>query len=198
MALFLAAIAVTVTGCSPAGDIDPDHKWTSADVQERGQEMRKQGNDFVADRFADGEVTGEEYREGVDMFVTCMNDRGYTTTDPILSPVDNLSIMVEPDPAGKSMDVYGPDLEECRMYMGQLEAMYPITHTQVMDAPLLVAIKACMAEVGEPVPEDASNYPEMKPADLTFESPWNIVFGECLTKNVFTLYPDLLGVPLYD
>lgn len=196
-ALFLVAVTFVVTGCSTAEFIDPEQEWTSADIQERAEYMREQGNDFVADRFADGEVSADEYREGVDMFVTCMTDRGYTTTDPVVSPVDGLSIIVEPDPSGKSSDVYGADLEECRMYMGALEAMFPITHTQVMDEPLLVAVTACLTGKGEIVPEGARNYPEMQPADFEFDSPWKRAFDQCLVDNVFTLYPDLPGVPVY-
>jgi hypothetical protein len=193
------AVALTVTGCSSAQSIDPNRAWTSADIQARAEYLRDQGNDFVADRFADGEVTQEEYREGVDMFVTCMNDRGYTTTYPIVSPTDGVSILVEPDPSGKTDEVFGPDLQECGKFKGELEALYPITHPQVMDAPLLVAVSSCLENKGITVPDGARNYPDLKAADpdTDYNSLWKQAFDECLVTNVFTLYPDLPGVAIY-
>ncbi|WP_159501411.1 hypothetical protein [Microbacterium sp. 18062] len=173
-------------GSSP----DSESTWSSEDIKQRGEDLRREGDTFAAEIFADGVVTEDENWDAARGYADCMIGRGYAVSDLTLNPLNGLSVIVQADPSGRSIDVYNADEMECRMtYMNEVPAMYKATHQEVMDDALRVAVGACMNDAGYQIRDGATNHEEMIPDQA--EKGWEPQFISCATDLIEELYPTL-------
>lgn len=184
-------IGLTATACSSSEQEQERTSFSSADIVERGEQFRGEGNDFVADIFEDGEVSESEYLEAIAGFTGCMTAYGYTVSEPILSPMDSLTYTVSADPGGQDVDTYNAAFLECgENWLSEVESMYTATHDAVIDAPLRIALRECLSQKGYETADDARSYTALA-GDLWDDADWEFVFQECLGSVARPLYPDV-------
>ncbi|GAB1514391.1 hypothetical protein [Actinophytocola sp. KF-1] len=128
----LALLLALATACSPA--VDDGGRGTTEPEYPAAQ----------AWALADGVVTESEYRTAVDGFVSCMRDAGYQVTDPVLSPVDGLSLLYDLEFSGDPA-AWNAKVEECNLgHVSHIEPSYVEEREQVMHPELRSATARCL------------------------------------------------------
>jgi hypothetical protein len=137
VAYALALLLAFVTACTPAA-VDDGGRGTTEPEYPAAQ----------AWALDDGVVTDSEYRTAVDGFVSCMRDAGYSVTDPVLSPIDGLTLLYDLDFSGDP-DVWNVKVEECNLgNVSHIEPSYVEQREQVMDPKLRSATAQCLTRKG--------------------------------------------------
>ncbi|SEF37492.1 hypothetical protein SAMN05421837_11452 [Amycolatopsis pretoriensis] len=93
-------------------------------------------------------VTETEYRTSIDGFVSCMRNAGYAVTDPVLSPIDGLTLLYDLHPSGDP-DAWNKKVDECDSgFVSQIEPAYVESREQVMAPVLRSATATCLTDGG--------------------------------------------------
>lgn len=137
----------------------------------------------------DGVVTDTEYREAIDGFVSCMRDAGYSITDPVLSPIDGLTLLYDMNPSGPP-EAWNEKVEECdSSFVSMIEPTYVASRDQVMEPSLQAATARCLNDEGIRVSGKERNVKEF--ADSAGE-PGNVIM-QCVSPSMHKLFPDYPG-----
>lgn len=92
----------------------------------------------------DGTVTEDEYRKAVTEFVVCVRAAGYAIDDPVLSPVDGLSLIYDIIPAGDPI-TFNTAVQDCNLAtISHIEPRYVEPRHQHMDDRLRPAVDKCL------------------------------------------------------
>lgn len=168
------AAAFGVAGCA-------DDPGRGAGAEKSGQETAQ------AWALGDGNVTEEEYRTAVAKFIGCMADAGYGATEPMLSPVDGLTLLFDFKPSG-DIAAYNAKLELCNeTQFTQIEPKYVEARTQVMDPALRKAATECLTKEGFEVTGTETNVREFMAATGTTVQ----VTMDCVSPAMKKLFPGL-------
>ncbi|WP_143036065.1 hypothetical protein [Lentzea fradiae] len=134
-------------------------------------------------------VTETEYRTAIDGFVSCMRKFDYDVTDPVLSPIDGLTLLYDLHPTGDP-DTWNKNLDGCdSSFVSQIEPVYVEARTQVMEPSLRDATAQCLAERGADLGGEERNVKNF--VDTTGNSD-NIVM-RCVSDAMKRLFPDYPG-----
>lgn len=183
-----------LSGCS-TGSKDELHSFDSASIKAKGDAFRADGREQLAVLFDDGVVDATDYELTFNAYLSCLQSRGYETSDPVLNPADGLRFILWYQSEGKSEAEQLKDEEDCGDDLREVEAMYSATAVQVMDAELRAGVIGCMQETGLEIDLEARNYPEfVQSSDQSGE--WHQGFATCLGEVGQHLYPDLPYLPV--
>ncbi|MES5823261.1 hypothetical protein [Streptomyces sp. RG80] len=167
--------AVAVAACSP-GTTDSGAQGANEDVPLPGQQWA----------LRDHRVTAAEYRTAIKRFLACIEDSGYRTGDPVISPIDGLSLLYDITPSGDPA-TYNDRVQRCNLgHLSMIEPTYVESHRKVMDRPLRRAVGACLEGRGVHVSGTEHNATDF--AATARDEP---VVVECVTETRQQLYPDL-------
>lgn len=159
------------TGCSPTNGEQPPVEPAYPEAQ--------------AWALDDGVVTESEYRSAIDGFVSCMRDAGYAISDPVLSPVDGLTLLYDLDPSGPP-DAWNKKVEECdASYVSQIEPTYVEARDQVMEPSLRSATARCLSDKEIKLSGKEQNVKEFSDSA---NDPGNVVM-QCVTTAMRELFP---------
>lgn len=137
----------------------------------------------------DGVVTESEYHTAIDGFVSCMRAAGYSVTDPVVSPIDGLTLLYDLNPSG-SPDAWNEKLEECdTSYVSMIEPTYVEARDQVMEPSLQAATARCLSEKDIRV---GGNERNVKDFVDSADEPGNVIM-QCVTPAMRQLFPDYPG-----
>jgi hypothetical protein len=168
----LALVLAFVIGCSPATGEQPPAEPTYPEAQ--------------AWALDDGVVTDNEYREAIDGFVSCMRDAGYPVTDPVVSPIDGLTLLYDMNPSGPP-EVWNEKVEECdSSFVSMIEPTYVESRDQVMEPSLRSATARCLNDKGV---ELSGNERNVKDFSDSADDPGNIVM-QCVSTSLRQLFPE--------
>lgn len=171
----LALVLAFATGCSPTTGEQPPVEPAYPAAQ--------------AWALDDGVVTESEYRTAIDGFVSCMRDAGYSVTDPVVSPIDGLTLLYDLNPSG-SPDAWNKKLEECdTSYVSMIEPTYVEARDQVMEPSLRSATARCLNDKDIRVSGNERNVKEF--ANSAGE-PGNVIM-QCVSPSMHKLFPDYPG-----
>ncbi|MFE3716374.1 hypothetical protein [Streptomyces cyaneofuscatus] len=171
--ILVAGILAAVVGCAPVDDGGQEHP---GDLPLPGQEWALE----------DGKVTAAEYRTAMTRFVSCVRDAGYSVSDPVRSPADNLTLIYDMTPSGDT-DVYNEAVQDCNLsHLSLIEPTFVEAHPQVMDEALRVAVRGCLAGQGIPVTAEERNLTDFA---TSAEDETKVV--DCVTAQWGSVYPKL-------
>lgn len=176
--IVVAGILAAVAGCAPA-DGGQEHP---GDIPLPGQEWA----------LGNGKVTAAEYRTAVDRFVSCVRDAGYSVSDPVLSPADNLTLIYDISPSGDP-DPYNEAVQTCNLsHLSLVEPTFVEARPQVMDTALRVAVSDCLKRQDIRVTAK-----ELNLVDFAASADDETKVVDCVTGQWARIYPKLPGdVPL--
>lgn len=181
--------ALLLTGCSGGSD-DP-----RAIVLNAAQEARAAGAEANAEAMDDGELTEDEYRAAARRYQECYREQGIVLPEPVLSPVDNVTLEWDfPDTAFSSGEETGEALELCTQQWTPVSVAYGATHDHHTDPLLLAAARECLKEQGFDTPEDAVRVADIVGDPNTDSGRQSAAAEKCLIDEAFKLYPDLPAV----
>ncbi|MGH3930712.1 MAG: hypothetical protein ACRDTF_12120 [Pseudonocardiaceae bacterium] len=96
----------------------------------------------------DGMVDQYEYRTAMERFVSCLADSGYQVTAPVLSPIDQLTLLYDIVPEGDP-DTWNRNVETCNLrHFSHIELTYVEAREQVMDDSLRSSAASCLSGKG--------------------------------------------------
>jgi hypothetical protein len=96
----------------------------------------------------DGVVTKEEYTAAVKAFRGCITAAGYRVSEPMISPVDGLTLLYDLLPSGDPK-VWNKAIEACNLrHISHIEPAYVEGHTQMMAVRLRAATANCLTRQG--------------------------------------------------
>ena len=171
----LALVLAFATGCSPTTGEQPPVEPTYPAAQ--------------AWALDDGVVTEGEYRTAIDGFVSCMRDAGYEVTDPVVSPIDSLTLLYDLTPSGPP-DAWNKKVEECdTSFVSMIEPTYVEARDQVMEPSLQAATARCLSERDIRV---GGNERNVKDFVDSADEPGNVIM-QCVTTGMEQLFPDYPG-----
>lgn len=137
----------------------------------------------------DSVVTESEYRTAIDGFVSCMREVGYSVTDPVVSPIDGLTLLYDLNPSGDP-DAWNKKVEECNTsYVTEIEPTYVEARNQTMEPSLRSATAQCLTGDGFRVSGNERNVKDF--VDSTGNT-GNVVM-HCVTTAMEQLFPDYPG-----
>lgn len=166
--------AVAVAACSPG--TDSGARGANEDVPLPGQQWA----------LRDDRVTAGEYRTAITRFLACVEDSGYRTGDPVISPIDGLSLLYDITPSGDPA-TYNDRVQRCNLrHLSMIEPTYVESHRKVMDQPLRRAVGKCLEDRGMNVSGAEQNATDF--ATTAHDEPAVV---ECVTETRQQLYPGL-------
>lgn len=176
----LILVLIFVAGCtSTAGDSG------------RGAQLREPEYPAAqAWAVGDGTVSETEYRAAIDGFVSCMREAGYTIGDPVLSPIDGLTLLYDLIPSGNP-DAWNKKVEECnRAHVSHIEPAYVEARAQTMAPPLRAATAKCLSAKGFTLRGTERNLADFAKATNNIGD----ALMDCLATTVPQVFP---GLPSY-
>lgn len=183
------AALLLLTGCGTAAD--DEGSWT---VDRVLAEARAAGQDRVVELLEDGEITLEEIQRFEDEGDDCLRALGVTIGERMISPVDGWSTLRDLSYDGLDIE-HDQDLragvEACNdeWAVGWLQVAYDITHEEVMDEPLMHAVRACLEAAGHQTTGQERNVDDLLAGKA--EGPRLETLRVCVMDEAFRLYPDL-------
>lgn len=182
-------IAMLLVGCS-SGGADP-----RAVVLNSAQEARTAGSEANAQAMEDGELTEDEYRAAARRYQECYRDEGIVLPEPILSPVDNVTLEWDfPDTAFSSDAQISEALEICTSQWTPVSLAYGATHEQHIDPLLLAATRECLQDAGFDTPDDAARVADLVGDPSNDSGQQRSATEKCLIDEAFELFPELPAV----
>nr|WP_240982696.1 hypothetical protein [Streptomyces sp. S3(2020)] len=170
--------AVAVAACSPGTD-----NGTDSGTQGANEDVPLPGQQWA---LRDDRVTAGEYRTAITRFLACIQDSGYRTGDPVISPIDGLSLLYDITPSGDPT-TYNDRVQRCNLsHLSMIEPTYVESHRKVMTQPLRRAVGECLEDRGVKVSGTEHNATDF--ATTARDEP---VVVECVTETRQQLYPDL-------
>lgn len=199
----VALALVGLVGCSggsdersPSATRGPEE--VRAEILGTVKVMEDQGRSEQADAFRDGSVDEDEYRQAIGKLRSCIEEKGYSFSEPILSPVTGLNYEFVYNVNGRDEPTAAEEFRQCEaQYWQPLAMLYFETHTQRMDPQLKNAVLQCMAQKGYPGDEAGTNLAEISPIAGDDDST-RVVARECATTEAQRLYPELPSVSVFD
>lgn len=183
------AVAILLTGCS-SGATDP-----RAIVLNSAQEARSAGSEANAEAMDDGELTEDEYRAAARRYQECYREEGIVLPEPVLSPVDNVTLEWEfPDTTFTSDAQISKALELCTSQWTPVVLAYGATHEQHTDPLLLKAARECLEDAGFTTPEDAVRVADLVGDPSNDSGKQRSAAEKCLIDEAFKLFPELPAV----
>lgn len=174
----LVLVLVFTAGCAPASG-DGDRGTVAAEPEYPAAQSWA---------LNDGTVTDDEYKTAISQFVMCVTDAGYRVTDPVLSPVDGLTLLYDLTPQGDP-DRWNEKMESCNVtYVSHIEPTYVEARQQVMDPSLRDRTGQCLRDKGFILSGTESNVEQFR--DSTGGS--NTVM-ECVSASLKELFPTVPG-----
>jgi len=93
-------------------------------------------------------VTQDEYRAAVTGFISCMAAAGYQSTEPVVSPVDGITLLYDITPEGDPK-IWNEKIETCNLlHLSHIEPAYLESRQQIMDESLREATITCLDNQG--------------------------------------------------
>lgn len=183
------ALALLLTGCSGGGN-DP-----RAIVLNAAEQARAAGSEANAKAMDDGDLTEDEYRAAARRYQECYRDQGIVLPEPVLSPVDHVTLEWDyPDTALSSGKETGKALEVCANQWTPVSLAYGATHDQHTDPLLLDAARKCLKTEGFDTPDDAVRVADLIGDPNSDSGKQSAAAEKCLIAEAFKLYPDLPAV----
>lgn len=132
-------------------------------------------------------VSESEYRAAVANFVSCVRDAGYSISDPMLSPVDGLTLLYDITPSGDP-DAWSRKLEECNLtHVSHIEPAYVEAREQTMEPSLRAATVTCLRSKGfEPRGTERNVKDFVDSTDGV-----GTAVTQCVTTSIGQLFPEL-------
>lgn len=188
------AALLLLTGCGTAAD--DDAPWT---IDRVIAEARAAGQDRVVELLEDGEITLEQLQRFEDEGDDCLRALGVTIGERMINPVDGWFTVRELRYDGLDIE-HDQDLrdavEACNAEwdVGWLQVAYDITHDDVMDEPLMHAVRACLGAAGHETTGRERNAGDLLAGEE--QGPRLEALRTCIADEAFRLYPDLPGLPI--
>jgi hypothetical protein len=165
---------ISAAGCSLA---------TGAGGQGPGDVNLPQKQDWALE---DGMVTVTEYHIAVDRFIACVRDAGYEVSEPVLSPVDGLSLLYDIAPSGEPR-IYNNTMQSCNLsHVSLIEPAFVESQSQVMNETLRQAVVTCLQ--GQSIP---ANGKERNATEFAAVAGNNQVTLSCVVDSTRKLFPEL-------
>ena len=137
----------------------------------------------------DGVVTDEEYSKAVNDFVQCVRDAGYVVEDPVLSPVDGLSLIYKITPSGVP-ETYNNAVQKCNLdTMSHIEPRYVEPRDQQMDEQLRPVVANCLRDRGVVLTAREENV-----VDFDASAGNDDLLVECVLRAVDEVFPELSDI----
>lgn len=96
----------------------------------------------------DGTATQAEYHTAVERFISCMHDAGHGSTEPIVSPIDGLTLLYDIVPDGDPV-AWNETIEACNArHLSHIEPAYVESQEHVMDVSLRQGTVDCLMRQG--------------------------------------------------
>ncbi|MEW1976300.1 hypothetical protein AB0301_14665 [Microbacterium profundi] len=188
-AIAACAIVFLLTSCSSGGQ-DP-----RAIVLNQAEQARAAGSEANAKAMEDGELTEGEYYAAARRYQECYREQGIVLPEPVLSPVDNVTLEWDfPDTAMSSGKKTGEALETCTKQWTPVSLAYGATHDQHTDPLLLDATRECLKKEGFDTPDDAVRVADLIGDPNSDSGKQSTAAEKCLIAEAFKLYPDLPAV----
>lgn len=175
--LAISACSSTSEDAAPTG---------SALVLQLAEDAQAAGYEVQYDALSDGEVTPSEYQESIDRTRACLRDMGIDTTEPMLNPVDSLTLLFDfatSEDAVKATE--GPTCQD--EYQNLTEIAYLSTHQARMDAAFSALLKACVEAQGATIEGTPDRYREY--VDAVGQENLDLLVG-CATESARTINPN--------
>lgn len=134
----------------------------------------------------DGRVDAAEYGRAMNEFISCVRGAGYEVTDPVISPIDGLSLLYQITPSGDPAS-YNEAVQRCNLsHLSMVEPTYVESHPKVMEETLRSAVVRCLRGRGRTASGDERNATEL--AEAARDEPAVV---ECITESRVRLFPEL-------
>ncbi|WP_179118083.1 hypothetical protein [Saccharothrix sp. ALI-22-I] len=134
-------------------------------------------------------MSENEYRDAIEAFRSCVRDAGYPVGEPVLSPVDGLTLLYDIPPTGEP-DAWNRKVEECNLaHVSHIEPAYVEAREQTMVPTLRDAAVECLRDKGFTPKGTERNVKEL--VDSTGETA-NVAM-ECVTNSLRRLFPQVPG-----
>lgn len=138
---------------------------------------------------SDGVVTEAEYRTAIERFISCVRDAGYEVTDPVLSPIDRLTLLYDLTANG-DRERWNKRIEYCNdTEVSYIEPRYVEAREQVMEPSLRAASAECLNHRGFELTGNERNVRDFVKA--TNGSTATVM--ECVTPALQRLFPNVPG-----
>lgn len=188
----LVAGAVAACDQPSAPTVEPVREIEDVSIRDLEVEAREHGWDEQARMLADGSVSEAEYLQAVDEVRACAERDGNGISEPVLSPIDNLTLEFGFPQGALSDDEVWSMSDRClQQWFWTVHTGYLVSHDARMDTDLLEASVECMAEQGFTLAGDLRNA-----RDLAVRVPreGEAALADCIADAVARLRPDLDGV----
>ncbi len=135
----------------------------------------------------DGVVTKAEYHKAVGGFLTCLREAGYEVTEPVISPMDGLTLLYDIVPSGEPA-AWNEKLESCNhRHLSHIEPAYVEAIEHVMDESLRQGVAQCLAKKGITAKGSERNATDFVAASGNRP----LVVMECVTTTARAIFPGL-------
>lgn len=189
-----AVVAFSPAACgAPVPVTGPELEYLS--IAELEADARARGWDEQAAILADGVVTRAEYEQALDDTRACAERDGNGITDPVLSPIDNLTLEFGfPQGAMTEDDVWEMSDQRLQRYFWSVQNGYQSTHDAAMDADILGASLSCMRERGHTIAGEVTNAGQMA---VQVSREGELELAECISESAMRLRPDREGIGVF-
>ncbi len=184
---------MVLSACGPGDDeSEVVRELVYQSVAEAEAEARANGWDSQVRLLEDGVVTAAEYEQAIDNTRACAERGANGITEPVLSPVDNLTLEFGfPIGAMAEEDVWAVSDDCSQQHLWTVQAAYVSTHDAVMDVDIRVDTLACMADHGHPIAAEVRNAREMA-SRIGRDAESQL--AECISDVTLRLRPELESI----
>lgn len=193
---FRKSLAVVVLVCGSVGLLagcGSSNSDPRAIVLNAAEQARDAGAEANAEAMEDGELTEDEYRAAARRYQECYRDQGIVLPEPVLSPVDNVTLEWDfPDTAISTETA--AKLEVCTGQWTPVSVAYGATHDQFIDPLLLAATRTCLSDAGFDTPEKSVRVADLVGDPSKDSGRQSAAAEKCLIAQAFKLYPTLPAV----
>lgn len=183
----LCSVMIALSGC--ATETPPEEVRYSVEYNKRlaitaGEDGHEQQEEILRD----GRITAEEYSTAFESLKACIEEKGYTVSDPMVSPLDGLRFEFNYNSNGLDQDQAFLDYEDCEAtYWLPTAPAYSHSNPQRIDEPLKEGVILCLENKGITVDKKATAF-----QDLVGDSNEDReAASDCAGSLAFSLYPDL-------
>lgn len=161
-------------------------------VQQLADDARALGADQIVEILDDGDITRVELDEAARGFQDCYLAQGLTLDDPVLSPVDNVTLEW-PFPE-IPQDSNSEAVTKCSQQWSIAAAAYSATHESFMEPGLSAYVAECLVDQGYEINSEASKVLDFVGDPLKDNGAQRAAAEQCIYDGALKLFPDLPGV----
>jgi len=186
-----------LTGCATPSQPEKSQGLTKSSIESISKQLASEGRSDQARFLKDGSVSATEYDAAFKNFNTCIEDRGYALSAPVVSPLTGTNYEFVFDSQGRDEAKASVAFNECSdRYWAQVSAVYADTARQKIDPPFAQAIESCLAGRGYKVDSMATTFSQIAGKDPVKDKKRRSAAGACAQSTFQSLYPSIPSLTL--